>query len=120
MNDRSKSPNITLTNYGDYEKELDKLWPAKKYKVWFTEYGAQSAPDRYGASLNGQAAFVKTALKKVITKHPRVQALIWFLVRDETVELPGESDNWQSGLRDSAGNAKPAYQAWVDTVTSLL
>jgi hypothetical protein len=120
MNDRSRSPNITLTNYGDYEKELDKLWPAKRYKVWFTEYGAQSTPDRYGASPNGQAAFVKTALKKVIKKHPRVQALVWFLVRDEAVELPGESDNWQSGLRDESGNAKPAYQAWVDTVTTLL
>ena len=26
--------------YGDYQKELDKLWPAKRYKVWLTEYGA--------------------------------------------------------------------------------
>ena len=40
-------------------------------------------------------------------------------MRDETVELPGESDNWQSGLRDENGAKKPAYNAWL-SIKSLL
>ena len=45
-------------------KELDRLWPTKRYQVWLTEYGAQSKPDRYGATLTGQANFVHAGLAK--------------------------------------------------------
>jgi len=117
--DGTKAPNVTLANFKTFEKELDRLWPRKRYRIWITEYGAQTQPDRYGATLDGQQRFVKKALTRLVTKHPRVTHLIWFLVRDEAVELPGESDNWQSGLRDSVGAAKPAYQTWVDTILGL-
>ena len=120
VDDGAKAPNITLANFRKYERELDRLWPAKRYTIWLTEYGAQTQPDRYGATLEGQQRFVKTAIGRLVKRHPRVTHLVWFLLRDEAVELPGESDNWQSGLRGSDGVVKPAYQTWVDTVASLL
>ena len=110
--DGTRAPNVTLANIGDYLRELDRLWPTKRYRVWLTEYGIQSKPDRYGATLAGQAAFVRAALGKV-KRTPRISTLIWFLIRDEPVQLPGQSDRWQSGLRLLAGGAKPAYGAWL-------
>jgi hypothetical protein len=118
--DGTKAPNVTLHNFHQYERELNRLWPRRNVEIWITEYGAQTQPDRYGATLESQARFVKKALKRLVQKHPRVTHMIWFLVRDEAVELPGESDNWQSGVRDDLGNPKPAYQMWIDTVASLL
>jgi hypothetical protein len=44
---------------------------------------------------------------------------VWFLVRDEPLEEPGQSDRWQSGLRDVNGAKKPAYNAWL-SIRSLL
>ena len=110
--DGTRAPNVTLANIGDYLRELDRLWPTKRYRVWLTEYGIQSKPDRYGATLAGQAAFVRAALGKV-KRTPRISTLIWFLIRDEPVEPRGQSDRWQSGLRLLAGGAKPAYGAWL-------
>jgi hypothetical protein len=109
--DGTQAPQITLHNIGDYFKELDRLWPSKRYRVWLTEYGVQSRPDRYGATLTGQATFVRLALQK-IRKTPRISGLIWFLIRDEAIEKRGESDNWQSGLRTVGDGMKPSYRAW--------
>ncbi len=120
FNDRTKAPNITLSNFKAYEKELRRLWPAKKYKIWLTEYGAQTQPDRYGATPAKQAAFVKTVITRLVKRHPRVTHLVWFLLRDEEVEARGQSDKWQSGLRGLDGTPKPAYQTWIDTVGRLL
>ena len=61
FNDGTRSPNITLSNIGDYLKELDRLWPTKRYRVWLTEYGQQSKPDRYGSTLTGQATSSATS-----------------------------------------------------------
>ena len=120
LDDGTTAPNITLINFKEYEKELDKLYKPKKYDIWFTEYGAQSEPDSNGASLADQALFVKQAFKKIKTKHPRVKRVLWFMLRDEPLEQPGQSDKWQSGLRDENGNKKPAYTAWVRFVKPLL
>ena len=64
LHGRHAGANVTLANIGDYLAELDRLWPTKRYRVWLTEYGIQSKPDRYGATLAGQAAFVRAALGK--------------------------------------------------------
>jgi hypothetical protein len=114
FNDGTLAPNITLFNIGDYLKELDRLWPSKRYRVWLTEYGQQSKPDRYGSTLTGQANFVRTAMAK-LKKTPRISVLIWFLIRDEPVEARGRSDQWQSGLRTVKGAKKPSYGAWQAT-----
>ena len=108
FNDGTRAPNITLSNIGDYLKELDRLWPTKRYKVWLTEYGQQSKPDRYGSTLTGQANFVRNAMTK-LKKTPRISVLVWFLIRDEPVEARGRSDQWQSGLRTVKGAKKPSY-----------
>ena len=65
FDDGTQAPNMTLYNIGDYLKELDRLWPSKRYRVWLTEYGVQSKPDRYGATLTGQATFVRTGVAKI-------------------------------------------------------
>jgi len=109
--DGTKAPNITLANIGEYLRELDRLWPAKRYRVWLTEYGVQSIPDRYGTSLQGQASFLRAAMTK-LKGMPRISTLVWFLIRDEAVEASGRSDQWQSGLRTVDGRNKPSYTAW--------
>jgi len=114
FDDGTLAPNITLHNIGDYLKELDRLWPSKRYKVWLTEYGQQSKPDRYGSTLNGQASFVRTAMAK-LKRTPRISVLVWFLIRDQAVEPRGRSDQWQSGLRTVTGAKKPSYGAWQAT-----
>ncbi len=119
LDDGTTAPNITLINFKEYEKELDKLYKPKKYDIWLTEFGAQSEPDANGASLPDQALFVKQAIKRIKNKHPRVKRVIWFLLRDEPLEQPGQSDRWQSGLRDENGAKKPAYNAWL-SIKSLL
>ena len=69
FNDGTQAPNVTLTNIGDYLKELDRLWPAKRYRVWLTEYGAavQARPLRRDADRPGRLR--RDALGKVIKKH---------------------------------------------------
>ncbi len=113
FDDGTTAPNITLANFRVYEQELDRLFKPKKYPIWITEFGAQSIPDRNGASLPDQAAFVRQSLRRVANRHPRVKQLIWFMLRDEPLEQRGQSDKWQSGLRDATGKAKPAYNAWI-------
>jgi hypothetical protein len=82
--------------------------------VWLTEYGVQSIPDRYGTSLQGQAAFLRAAMTK-LKGMPRISTLVWFLIRDEAVEARGRSDQWQSGVRTVDGRGKPSYTAWQAT-----
>jgi len=120
LDDGTIAPNITLANFGEYVKELDKLWKPKKYPIWITEFGAQTDPDRNGASYADQAKFVRLSLKRFATKFPRVKQLIWFMLRDEPLEKPGQSDKWQSGLRDVNGAKKPSYNAWVQTIQQIL
>jgi hypothetical protein len=94
---------VILGNLGDLTKELTRLYGQKR--IWITEYGYQTRPpDRtFGVAWKTQARYLAQAYS-IARKNPRVDMMIWFLVKDES-RLAG----WQSGFFTSAGKRKPAY-----------
>jgi hypothetical protein len=102
---RSKT-SVTLGNFGDLTKELTRLYGKKR--IWITEYGYQTRPpDRaFGVAWKTQARYLSQAYS-IVRKNPRVDMMIWFLLRDER-RLGG----WQSGFFTYAGKKKPAYNTF--------
>ncbi len=45
----------------------------------------------------------------IARKNPRIDMLLWFLVRDE----PNVKAGWQSGLSTATGKHKPAWNAFL-------
>jgi hypothetical protein len=99
---------VTLANIGDLTKVLTKLYGYKP--VWITEYGYQTnPPDKtLGVSWAKQALYLKQAYA-IARKNPRIQMMIWFLMKDEP-RLGG----WQSGFLTAAGKKKPSFAAFAN------
>jgi hypothetical protein len=97
---------VSLGNIGDLVKELTRLYGRKR--VWITEYGYQTRPpDRlFGVTYAKQAAYLKQAFR-IARRHPRVDMMLWFLLRDQR-PIAG----WQSGLMTLGGKRKPAFRAF--------
>ena len=97
---------VTLGNIDTLIALLTKLYGNKP--LWITEYGWQTnPPDRFfGVSYSKQASYLTQAFA-IARKNPRIQLMLWFLLRDEP-NLAG----WQSGLETTAGKKKPAYSAY--------
>jgi hypothetical protein len=98
---------VTLANLDVLVKELTRLYGRKR--VWLTEYGYQTnPPDRaFGVSFVQQARYLTQAYA-LARANPRVDMLLWFLVKDEA----RIGNGWQSGLYTSSGRRKPAWQAF--------
>jgi hypothetical protein len=94
---------VILGNLGDLTKELTRLYGNKR--IWITEYGYQTRPPdkTFGVAWKTQARYLAQAYS-IARKNPRVDMMIWFLVKDES-RLAG----WQSGFFTAAGTRKPAY-----------
>jgi hypothetical protein len=84
--------------------------------LWITEYGYQTnPPDKtFGVSYKTQAANLTKAYS-IARKNPRIDMMLWFLVRDEP-----SVKNWQSGLSTSSGKRKPAWSAYVKVPRAAL
>jgi hypothetical protein len=97
---------VTLANIGDLSKELKRLYGTKP--IWITEYGYQTnPPDRtIGVSWSAQAKYLTQAFA-IARKNPRIQMMLWFLLKDEPF-LGG----WQSGLMTASGRIKPSFNAF--------
>jgi hypothetical protein len=97
---------VGLGNIGDLIKELTRLYGKKR--LWITEYGYQTRPqDRFfGVSYAKQARYLKQAFA-IGRKNPRIDMMVWFLLRDQR-PLAG----WQSGLMTAGGKRKPAFRAF--------
>jgi hypothetical protein len=97
---------VTLGNIGDLTKELTRLYGRKP--LWITEYGYQTKPpDRsYGVSWKAQAKYLAQAFA-LARRNPRIQMMIWFLIKDEP-RVAG----WQSGFFSYGGTRKPSFQAF--------
>lgn len=95
---------VTMGNIGTLIAELDRLY-GPQMDLWITEYGYQTdPPDRlFGVSYATQAAYMKQA-HTIARKNPRIQMLLWFLLKDEPVV-----SRWQSGLIDANGKRKPSF-----------
>jgi hypothetical protein len=97
---------VGLGNLDDLVKEVTRLYGKKR--LWLTEYGYQTRPpDRFfGVTYTQQASYLRQAFA-IARKHPRVDMMLWFLLRDQ-LQLGG----WQSGLMTLGGKKKPAFVAF--------
>ena len=98
---------ITLGNIDRLEGELTRLY-GSRLPVWITEYGYQTNPPDgvFGVSWARQAAYLRQAVR-IARADPRIDLLLWFLVRDED-----DVTRWQSGLVAADGTHKPAFAAF--------
>ncbi|HLM34694.1 MAG TPA: hypothetical protein VK278_02830 [Gaiellaceae bacterium] len=112
---RPRGPSaVTLGNIDVLENELARLY-RRPVPLWLTEYGYQTnPPDRlFGVSPAKQAAYLAEAFA-IARRDPRIDLLLWFLLRDER-----DVTRWQSGLVTAAGKRKPAFAAYRRAASSL-
>ena len=97
---------ITLGNINALIRELSRLYGRKQ--IWITEYGYQTRPPDpfFGVSWSLQARYLTQAFT-IARRHPRIDMMLWFLLRDER-----RIDGWQSGLMTHTGKKKPAFAAF--------
>ena len=100
---------VTLGNINKLVAEVTRLYGRKR--IWLTEYAYQTRPPDpvFGVSFAKQAAYLRESYA-IARRHPRIDMMIWFLLRDER-RLRGR-DGWQSGLLTAAGRRKPAFRAF--------
>jgi hypothetical protein len=98
---------VTLGNINELLRELKRLYGNKH--LWITEYGYQTnPPDRsFGVSWAKQATYLSQAYG-IVRANPRIDMMIWFLVKDEA----RIGNGWQSGLYTATGRRKPSWQAF--------
>ena len=112
----SRSPGrggVTLGNIDDLVRELTRLYG--RLPLWLTEYGYQTNPPDgiFGVPWATQARYVRESFA-IARAHPRIDMLLWFLLRDET-----DPGRWQSGLIAADGRRKPSFAAFRAELTSL-
>ncbi|HET8652411.1 MAG TPA: glycosyl hydrolase, partial [Gaiellaceae bacterium] len=101
---RPRNPRaITLANIGRLIDEVTILYGEKP--IWITEYGYETSPPDhiFGVSWDRQARYMREAYT-IARRNPRIDMMLWFLVRDE-----GRATGWQSGLVSAAGRRKPSF-----------
>jgi len=79
--------------------------------LWITEYGYETnPPDRtlMGTSWAKQALYLKQAYA-IAQKSPRIDMMLWFLVRDQPA-----IGAWQSGLETVTDTKKPAWTVFTN------
>jgi hypothetical protein len=104
---RPRGTAIQLGNINTLIALVNKLWGRKR--IWITEYGWQTRPpDRlFGVSFAKQAAYLRQSFA-IARANPRIDALVWFMLRDDT----NLSIGWQSGLLTASGKRKPAFSVF--------
>jgi hypothetical protein len=97
---------VTLGNISSLIQVVTKLYGNKR--IWITEYGYQTNPPDplFGVSWAKQALYLTQAFA-IARKNPRIDMMLWFLLKDEPT-LAG----WQSGLITYGGKHKPAFAAF--------
>ncbi|HZS25128.1 MAG TPA: hypothetical protein VFA30_09105 [Gaiellaceae bacterium] len=99
---------VQLGNINTLLKLVTKYYGNKH--LWITEYGYQTnPPDKlFGVSYLKQSQYLTQAYA-IARKNPRIDLMLWFLVRDD----PHVATGWQSGLATATGKHKPAWAAFV-------
>jgi hypothetical protein len=78
-------------------------------RLWITEYGYQTKPERvFAVSFAQQARYVSQSFA-IARRHPRIDMMLWFLIRDD----PRIKRGWQSGFFTYRGARKPSYRAFL-------
>jgi hypothetical protein len=93
-------------------KALDQAFPGKKLHLWITEFGLQTnPPDNYqGVSLGQQSLLLRRNVASA-RANPRIDMLVWFLIRDEQARRPFAA-GFQTGLAFTNGKLKPAWSVF--------
>ena len=105
---KPKGRRIQLGNISVLMSQVTKLYGAKHF--WITEYGYQTnPPDKtvFGISWAKQARDMKDVYA-IARKNPRIDMMLWFLVRDEP-----NMGGWQSGLQTVTGKKKPSWNTFI-------
>jgi hypothetical protein len=97
---------IGLGNIGTLSAEVTRLYG--RLPIWITEYGYQTNPPDtiFGVSPKRQALYLRQSVA-IAQANPRIDMLLWFLLRDEKRDA-----GWQSGLISVDGKLKPAFYAF--------
>ncbi len=97
---------IELGNIDTLIHQLTKLYGNKR--LWITEYGYETNPPDtlFGVPWAKQAAYLTQAFA-IARANPRIDMMIWFLLKDDT-----NINGWQSGLITAAGKRKPSFKAF--------
>jgi Glycosyl hydrolase catalytic core len=99
---------VILGNIDELVREVTRLWGRKP--IWITEYGYQTRPDRHLAvTYQQQARYLRQAFG-IARRHPRIDMMLWFLLRDQGVTKA--FDGWQGGLLTRSGARKPSFPAF--------
>jgi Glycosyl hydrolase catalytic core len=103
---------VTLGNIDALVSELTRLYGRKR--IWLTEYGYQTNPpdNTFGVPWETQARYVRESFA-IARAHPRIDLLLWFLLRDEP-----DPARWQSGLISATGERKPAFDAFREALAT--
>jgi hypothetical protein len=102
----AKGGTVELGNISVLLAQLTKLWGPKH--LWITEYGYQTPPERLLAVTPALQATYLTQAFGIARKNPRIDMMLWFLLRDDT----NIANGWQSGLITASGVHKPAFNAF--------
>jgi Glycosyl hydrolase catalytic core len=97
---------VELGNIDTLIKLVTKLYGNKR--IWITEYGYETNPPDsiFGVSWAKQAAYLTQAFA-IARANPRIDMMLWFLLRDDT-----NINGWQSGLITAGGQKKPSFAAF--------
>jgi hypothetical protein len=87
----------------------------KRMKIYLTEFGIQSFPDKIsGVPLATQAAYYAIS-EHIAYVNSRVAMISQYLMRDDAPRTSGyRYRGFESGLRKSNGAKKPAYKAFAN------
>ncbi|HEX9415156.1 MAG TPA: glycosyl hydrolase [Gaiellaceae bacterium] len=99
---------VTLGNLKVLLDALKRFYGGSKH-LWITEYGYQTKPpdSSFGVSWAKQSRYLAQAFQ-IAKRNPRIDMLIWFLVRDEP-----QVKRWQSGLMTTKGKKKPSFKTYA-------
>ncbi len=111
--DRPKAKSrISLGSIWRLLRLLERLY-GEEMPVWITEYAYQTDPPDtiLGVSRRKQARYLRQAYG-IAVANPKIEMLIWFLIRDE--ERPGATlaAGWQSGLMTADGKKKASFKTF--------
>ena len=115
----SNPDDVTIGVLSRLTRALDRAGRARAVKrglrVYLTEFGIQSKPDPYiGVSYAKQAEF-RSISERIAYRNRRVAAFSQYLMRDDEPRSGSAAQRYsgfESGLRRSSGEAKPAYDAF--------
>jgi hypothetical protein len=105
-------PNVSLRSLPRLRTSLQKWFKRSNVRIWITEYGHETVPDKRGVSYETQADYLRRALG-MARSYPFVDMFIWFGLHDD------QGNPWQSGLIAEDETVKPAYYLFAQLAYPL-